>query len=123
MRALANLHSSVLDFIENTRLGAFGFRMARLALLGILVFIGSKVASGQFLAFELRDVLFIAITALVFLGIAARWEAGIAAVLATTSFIAYYDIIPTLSLYHFIPEIPILETLRLLVGQGIMLFL
>jgi O-antigen ligase len=123
MRALANVHSSVLDFIENTRLGAFGFRLARLALLGMVVFVGSKTASGQFLAFELQDVVFIAVTALVFLGIAARWEAGIAAILATTTFIAYYDVIPTLSLYHFIPEIPVLEVLRLTVGQGILLFL
>ena len=30
---------------------------------------------------------------------------------------------PTLSLYHFIPEIPVLEHLRLVIGQGVMLFL
>jgi O-antigen ligase len=123
MRALANLHSSFLDCIENTRWGAAGFRLARLGLFAMAIFVGSKVASGQFLSFGLADILFMAITALVLLCIAARWEIGIAAVIASTSFIAYYDAIPTLSLYHFIPEIPILEDLRLLVGQGIMLFL
>ena len=123
MRALGHLHSSVLDLIENTRLGAGGFRLARFGLFALAIFVGSKVAAGQFLSFDLADVLFMSITALVLLAIYVRWEIGIAGVIATTSFIAYYDAIPTLSLYHFIPEIPILEDLRLLVGQGVMLFL
>ena len=123
MRALANLHNSFLDFIENTRVGSTGFRLARLGMFAMAIFVGSKVASGQFLAFELADVVFMAITALALLAVYLRWEIGIAGVIATTSFIAYYDAIPTLSLYHFIPEIPILEDLRLLLGQGIMLFM
>jgi O-antigen ligase len=123
MRALANLHSSFLDFVENTRVGSAGFRLARFGVFALLIFAGSKIAAGQFLAFELADVVFMGITVLALLAVYLRWEIGIAGVLATTSFIAYYDAIPTLSLYHFIPEIPILEDLRLLLGQGIMLFM
>lgn len=123
MRALANVYSSFLDVIENTRWGVAGFRLARFGLFAMVIFMGTRVASGQFLAFDFSDILFMAITALVFLAIYTRWEIGIAAVLATTSFIAYYDAMPTLSLYHFIPEIPILEDLRLVLGQGMMLFL
>jgi len=123
MRALANVYSSFLDLIENTRWGTAGFRLARFGLFAMVIFVGSRIASRRFLSFDFSDILFMAITALAFLVIYARWEIGIAAVLATTSFIAYYDVMPTLSLYHFIPEIPILEDLRLMVGQGIMLFM
>src|SRR5262245_37776673 len=120
---LHSLHFSLLDFIENTRWGARLFRLARFGLFGMVIFVGSKIASGQFLGFDFSDVLFMGITALVFLIVSWQWWIGIAMVIATTTFIAYYDALPTLSLYHFIPEIPILEQLRLLVGQGLMLFL
>ena len=123
MRVLHHFGASFLDFIENTRVGAAAWQLARFGIFALGVLVVSKVASGQFLAFTLADILFMSITAVVFLLVFMRWEIGIVLILASTSFIAYYDVIPTLSLYHFIPEIPVLEHLRLVVGQGLMLFL
>jgi hypothetical protein len=123
MRAVRAVQSSLLDFIENTRLGSSAFQLARIAFFALVVLVGARTASRQFLAFTFDDILFMGITALAFLLIFWRWEIGIVLVLATTSFIAYYDVMPTLSLYHFIPEIPVLEQLRLYLGQGIMLYL
>ena len=56
MRALHVLHSSLLDFIENTRWGSLLFRAARFGLFAMLIFVGSKVAAGQFLGFDFHDV-------------------------------------------------------------------
>jgi O-antigen ligase len=123
MRAVHSIHSSLLDFIENTRWGSGLFRLARFGIFALAIFVGSRMASAQFLAFDFVDVLFMSITAVAFLLVFWQWEIGIILVLATTSFIVYYDALPTLSLYHFIPEIRILEQLRLFVGQGLMLFL
>lgn len=123
MRLVHSISSSFLDFIENTRIGAAGFRWFRLLLFAIGIFLVTRRASGQFLSFDFSDVLFMFVTALTFLLISWRWEIGIVLILCTTSFIFYYDYLPTLSLYHFIPEIRILEPLRLQIGQGVMLFL
>ena len=123
MRLLHSIHSSVLDFIENTRLGATAFRVARIGLFALAIVVASRVAAAQFLSFGLSDVLFMVATALAFMLIFWRWEIGIVLVLCTTSFICYYDYLPTLSLYHFVPEIRILEPLRLQIGQGVMLYL
>ena len=123
MRVLHHFGASFLDFIENTRVGSSAWQLARVGIFALAVLVASKVASGQFLSFTLSDILFMAITAVLFLLVFVRWEIGILLILASTSFIAYYDAMPTLSLYHFIPEIRILEHLRLLIGQGLMLFL
>jgi O-antigen ligase len=123
MRVLQNTYSSFLDFIENTRLGAAAFRVARFGLFALAILVVAKVASGQFLSFTFSDMLFMALTALAFLLVFLRSEIGIVMIIATTSFIFYFDYLPTLSLYHFIPEIPILEQLRLQIGQGIMIYL
>jgi O-antigen ligase len=123
VHVLHRFGASFLDFIENTRLGSAAWRLARFGIFALGVFVVSKVASGQFLSFTFADILFMAITAVFFLLVFMRWEIGIALILATTSFIAYYDAMPTLSLYHFIPEIAVLEHLRLLIGQGLILFL
>lgn len=123
MRALHSISNSFLDFIENTQVGSRLFRLARLSFFALVILVVSRKASSQFLSFSFSDVLFMALTALAFLVVMWRWEIGILMALGTTSFIAYYDVMPTLSLYHFIPEIPILEDLRLLLGQGLMLFL
>jgi O-antigen ligase len=123
MRVLHDLGNSTLDFVENTRLGATAFRILRLGIFALLILAAGRYASAQFLAFTLHDVVFIAATALVFMLVFWRWEAGIVLILATTTFIFYSDYLPTLSLYHFIPEIRILEPLRLQLGQGLMLYL
>ena len=67
MHALHNLHSSLLDLVENTRWGSRLFRLVRFCLFSMLIFVGSKMVSGQFLGFEFSDILFMAITVLVFL--------------------------------------------------------
>ncbi|HZM16058.1 MAG TPA: O-antigen ligase family protein [Candidatus Krumholzibacteria bacterium] len=117
------LSNSLFDFIENTKLGDRLFRLGRLAAFGLVLLVVGKFASGQFLSFRYQDVLFMAIAGVVFMLVFWRWELGIILVLCSTSFIVYYDVLPTLSLYHFIPEIPVLEHLRLTLGQGLMLFL
>ena len=97
--------------------------LARFGLFALAILVVAKVASGQFLSFTFSDMLFMALTALAFLAVFWRPEIGIVLILCTTSFIFYFDYLPTLSLYHFIPEIAILEQLRLQIGQGIMLYL
>jgi O-antigen ligase len=123
MRFVHSISSSFLDFIENTQLGATVFRVARIGILALGILVIGRFASAQFLSFGFSDILFMVVTALAFLLIFWHWEIGIVLVLCTTSFIFYYDYLPTLSLYHFVPEIPILEPLRLQIGQGIMLYL
>ena len=123
MRLVQHLGDSFLDVIENTRWGSRLFQFARLVAFGLAIVVVGKMVSKQFLAFNFDDVLFMAITAVVFLLVMWRWEIGILLILGSTSFVMFYDVIPTLSLYHFVPEIPILEQLRLLLGQGIMLYL
>ena len=117
------LSDSFYDFIENTRVGERLFRLARLAAFGLVLLVFGKFAAGQFLGFQLQDILFMAISCVVFMVVFWRPEIGIILILCTTSFIVYYDVVPTLSLYHFIPEIKILEALRLTIGQGLMLFM
>ncbi|HZL85575.1 MAG TPA: O-antigen ligase family protein [Candidatus Krumholzibacteria bacterium] len=117
------LSNSFYDFIENTRVGERLFRWGRLALFALVLLVVGKFASGQFLGFQYQDLLFMAIAGVVFMFVFWRWEIGIILILASTSFIVYYDVLPTLSLYHFIPEIQMLEHLRLTLGQGLMLFL
>src|SRR6059036_2611971 len=111
MRVVRVMGDSFLDFVENTRLGSALFQLARLGIFALAILVVSRMASHQFLAFDLSDIVFMAITAVVFLIVMWRWEIGVILVLCTTSFVAYYDALPTLSLYHFIPEIPILEQL------------
>ncbi len=117
------LSDSFYDFIENTRVGERLFRLGRLVLFGLVLLVVGKFASGQFLSVRFQDILFMAVAGVVFMVVFWRAEIGIILVLCSTSFIVYYDVLPTLSLYHFVPEIPILEHLRLTLGQGLMLFL
>lgn len=123
MRAVRSFHATLLDFIERTRFGATAFKVARFVLFALVILVAGQFASSQFLSFTFSDMLFMAVVALAFLLVLWRNEIGIVFILCTTSFIFYFDFLPTLSLYHFIPEIPILEQLRLQIGQGIMLYL
>ncbi|MFQ5599029.1 MAG: O-antigen ligase family protein [Candidatus Krumholzibacteriia bacterium] len=123
MRALQHVADTLLDFVENTRLGSGGFRLARLALFGMIILVAGKFAAARFLRLSFDDVFFMATTGMVFMIVFWRWEIGAILVLCTTSFIMYYHVLPTISLYHFVPEIKILEHLRLQVGQGLILYL
>ena len=123
MRLVHSINSSLLDFIENTRVGATLFRVARIGLFALGILVVGRFAAARFLSFGFSDILFMVAAALAFMLIYWRWDVGIVLVLSTTSFIFYYDYLPTLSLYHFVPEIRILEPLRLQIGQGIMLYL
>lgn len=123
MRVFQEMSDNVLDFIENSRLGASLFRFGRMALFGIVIFLGARVIATQFLAFNFRDVLFVGITSVAFLLVYWRREFGIMLIVATTAFIVHYGAIPTLSLYHFVPELRWLEPWRLLLGQGVLLLL
>lgn len=123
MRVLGQINDGLLDFIENTRLGARLFQIGRAMLFGLVIFVAARFVASQFLSLDFRDVLFMAITAVSFLLVYWRREFGIILVVATTAFIMHYDAIPTLSLYHFVPELSWLEPWRLLVGQAILLLL
>jgi O-antigen ligase len=118
-----NASDSFFDFIENTRLGETLFRLFRFGVWAVVVFVVGRFAAMQFLSHTLQDVLFMAIVGVVLMLVLVRWEIGIILILATTSTIVYPGAMPTFSLYHFIPEILILEHLRLEVGQGLMLFI
>ena len=47
MRIAHDFHATVLDFIENTRLGTSLFRLARLGLFAVAIFVGSRIAARQ----------------------------------------------------------------------------
>ena len=123
MRVLHDIGDSLLDFVEENKYGSLLFRLGRIALLGMVLLVVGRIAAGQFLSFQWDDVLFMAIAVLVFMLIAWRWEIGLIAIVVTTASIIHYRAIPTLSLYHFVPEIRWLEDFRLLLGQGILLYL
>jgi O-antigen ligase len=112
-----------MDFIETTTLGRNLFHLARWGIIGLGVLVTGKVVAGQFLSLTLADLLFIGIAILVFMIVAWHWEIGIAMIPASTCFIFDAGIVPTLSLYHFVPEMRWLEPFRLLLGQGIILFM
>lgn len=118
MRVLHNIGDSFLDFVEENQYGSWIFKAARLALFAMVLMAGGKVASGQFLSFQWDEVLFIGCGVIGAILIAWRWELAIIVVLGTTAFIFHYRAIPTLSLYHFIPELKWLEDFRLFLGQG-----
>ena len=122
MRVLHNIGDSFLDFVEENQYGSWIFKAARLALFAMVLMAGGKVASGQFLSFQWDEVLFIGCGVIGAILIAWRWELAIIVVLGTTAFIFHYRAIPTLSLYHFIPELKWLEDFRLFLGQGIILY-
>jgi hypothetical protein len=109
--------------IEVNKYGNRLFRWGRQAAFAMVLVVGGKVAAGQFLSFQWDDILFMAIATLGVMLIAQRWEIGLLVIIGTTAFIVHYRAIPSLSLYHFVPEIEWLEDFRLFLRQGIILYL
>lgn len=123
VRLFRNASDSFFDFIEINRFGRRLFKLGRWGMAGVAILVVGKFTAGQLLSFTLGDLLFIIAACITFMVVAWRWEIGVVLVPITTCFIFEAGVVPTLSLYHFVPEIAWLENFRLLLGQGIMLFM